>query len=104
MNTPAPVAYGPQIYALLVPARLNPLDAGQPNHAARDLLNVPVETLFQPCVVRDRAAATACRAGLWLYHDFVEEAHAVSQELETPEGSYWHALVRRREPDFGNLK
>jgi hypothetical protein len=26
----------------------------------------------------------------------------VAQDLETPEGSYWHALVHRQEPDAGN--
>jgi hypothetical protein len=26
----------------------------------------------------------------------------VAQDLDTPEGSYWHALVHRQEPDAGN--
>ena len=48
--------------------------------------------MFEPHDVRDAAAAAACRAGLWLYHDFLDESHTISQEIETPEGSYWHAL------------
>jgi hypothetical protein len=44
----------------------------------------------------------ACRAALWLAFDFLDESHAVSQELDTPEGSYWHGLLHRREPDFAN--
>jgi hypothetical protein len=46
--------------------------------------------------------ADACRAGLWLYHNFLDEAHTISQELHSPTGSYWHALMHRREPDFSN--
>jgi hypothetical protein len=48
--------------------------------------------------------AIACRAALWLYHDFLDEAHNLSQDLHTAEGSYWHALVHRREPDYDNSK
>jgi hypothetical protein len=32
----------------------------------------------------------------------LDEAHRISQDLDTPEGSYWHALVHRREPDHSN--
>ena len=48
--------------------------------------------------------AKACLAGLWLYHDFLEESHTLSQDIDTPTGSYWHGLLHRREPDFANSK
>ncbi|MGJ5820916.1 hypothetical protein [Paludibaculum fermentans] len=41
-------------------------------------------------------------AGLWLYFSCFEQAHSVAQELLTAEGSYWHAIVHRQEPDDGN--
>lgn len=41
-------------------------------------------------------------AALWLYFGAFEEAHALVQDLETAEGSYWHAIVHRMEPDFWN--
>ena len=41
-------------------------------------------------------------AGLYLYFSCWKEAHEVAQELETPEGSYWHAMVHRQEPDASN--
>lgn len=41
-------------------------------------------------------------AGLWLRAGGWEEAHSIAQDLDTPEGSYWHALVHRAEPDEWN--
>jgi hypothetical protein len=39
---------------------------------------------------------------LYLYFSCWEDAHVVAQDLETKEGSYWHAIVHRQEPDAGN--
>ena len=42
------------------------------------------------------------RAGLFFYFNCWSEAHQVAQNIETAEGSYWHALVHRQEPDQFN--
>lgn len=41
-------------------------------------------------------------AGLWLYVDDLRRSHAVSQGLNRPSGSFWHAIMHRREGDFSN--
>jgi hypothetical protein len=41
-------------------------------------------------------------SGLWLYFSRFDESHRISQDLHTPEGSFWHAIAHRREPDPGN--
>lgn len=41
-------------------------------------------------------------AGLWVYFSCFDQAHTVAQDLNTPEGSYWHAIVHRQEPDDWN--
>jgi len=41
-------------------------------------------------------------AGLLVIAGCWAEAHEVASELETPEGSYWHALIHRIEPDTWN--
>jgi len=47
-------------------------------------------------------APEAALAGLYLYFDCWTEAHQTAQEIATPEGSYWHAIVHRQEPDAWN--
>jgi len=43
-------------------------------------------------------------AGLWLWFDWLNPSHTISQRIETPTGSYWHAIMHRREGDFSNSK
>ena len=47
-------------------------------------------------------APEAALAGLYLRYGAWNEAHEIAQDIETPEGSYWHALVHRAEPDEAN--
>jgi hypothetical protein len=85
--------------------RLMALGPGTPNRAlASALQSLSVETSFAPHVVYDRDLAQACIAGLWLYHDFLDRSHEISQSIGTAEGSYWHGMMHRREPDFSNAK
>lgn len=41
-------------------------------------------------------------SGLWLYFSYFDESHRISQDLETRDGSFWHGIAHRREPDAGN--
>ena len=41
-------------------------------------------------------------AGLYLYFSCLDEAHKIAQDLETPEGSFWHGIMHRQEPDAAN--
>ena len=44
----------------------------------------------------------AAMCGLYLYFSCRDEAHEIAQEIGTAEGSYWHAIVHRQEPDSAN--
>lgn len=52
--------------------------------------------------VKSAKIAPVLRAGLYVYFDCWDEAHTVAQDIHTAEGSYWHAIVHRQEPDAGN--
>jgi len=44
----------------------------------------------------------SCRAGLLLLNDDLSASHTISQAIETATGSFWHAIMHRREGDFSN--
>ncbi len=98
-----PAAYGPAIVALLADGRLAPLGPGRPNRDVRPRLDaLSLEQVLAPHLIVADDMAHACLAGLWLYHDFLDESHTLSQDIDTPTGSYWHAILHRREPDASN--
>jgi hypothetical protein len=43
-------------------------------------------------------------AALWLLEGDLEQSHRFSQRWETLNGSYWHAIMHRREGDYSNAK
>jgi len=100
-----PDDYGPAAESLIRDERLNDLGPGRRNAAAHPaLLEASVEFLFGHATVCDRDMAAGCLSAVWLYHDFLDESHTISQGIDTVEGSYWHGIMHRREPDAGNSK
>ncbi|MDF2721498.1 MAG: hypothetical protein K0Q59_1173 [Paenibacillus sp.] len=54
--------------------------------------------------VANKPMAKAVIAGLHLWNDSLAASHSISQHLETPEGSFWHAIMHRMEGDYWNSK
>jgi hypothetical protein len=99
------IAYAPAVQSLLAGNRVFELGPGQPDAAGGTKLRaLSLEDLFAPEHIYNPVSARACLAGLWLYFDFLDESHSISQDIASVEGSYWHGIMHRREPDYGNAK
>jgi len=93
------------IHDFLAAAPLNPLGPGRPNEKLLALLgNQPLDEIFAGQTIRDRTMAQATLAGLYLLADDLDASHEISQSIRTPTGGYWHGIMHRREPDYGNAK
>ena len=68
--------------------------------ASADVLAVVQQVVDSPAL----DGHDAIKAGLWLYVDELDRSHAFSQDLHSPTGSFWHAIMHRREGDFPNSK
>jgi hypothetical protein len=100
-----PHAYGPVLAPLLETDRRRPLDSGRPVDGAKAALKkLSVDTAFAHARPVDTDMAACCIAGAWLLYDSLDESHKISQDIETTSGSFWHAIMHRREGDFGNSK
>jgi hypothetical protein len=97
--------YGPTLAAILADAPLNELGPGKPMKSmSESLRSLSIQTASAPHRIIDATMAQACLAGLWLRFDFLDESHSISQSIHNPTGSFWHAIMHRREPDYGNSK
>lgn len=85
----------------LVPGRPDP----QQQWLEEGVLRLVCEILPAP---RSRPDAVALAAGLLQIHDRLDASHRYSQSIEGEgrhqAGDYWHAILHRREPDYGNSK
>ena len=101
----APETYGPVFAPLLAIDRCRALDAGNPDREALAALKaITVESAFAHTQVVDGDMARCCLSSVWLLHDYLGESHTISQGIETPEGSFWHGIMHRREGDYSNAK
>jgi hypothetical protein len=98
-----PQAYGEQVAAILAldgnGERLMPLAMGRcSSQRAYDLLKPATARSLFP----EARSPEAAHSGLYQYFSCLDEAHSIAQNVKTREGSYWHAIMHRQEPDAGN--
>jgi len=95
--SPRPVASAVQPF---VPPRLCPAVRGK--HA---WIRPQLDKMWLKEIEGDTPAATTIRAGVAQMNDLLDESHNLAQSIEGhPDGDYWHAIMHRREPDYGNSK
>jgi len=80
------------------------VDAGNstPQCATALQAMTPDQLFIEPVKHPDDAAAAL--AGMWLWIDDLDACHKIAQDLVTSTGSFWHAIMHRREGDFSNAK
>jgi hypothetical protein len=98
-----PEAYGAEVAAVLAldgnGERLMPLASGTcSSDRAYQLLKSKTAERWFP----QSRAPEAALGGLYLYFSCLDDAHTIAQDIATAEGSYWHAIMHRQEPDPGN--
>ena len=64
--------------------------------------DAPIDLVERLVAAPEIDARPELAAGLWLYVDELERSHRISQTIASPTGSYWHAIMHRREGDFSN--
>jgi hypothetical protein len=100
-------SYGPAVDQLLRDAPGMAVGAARPQSpaagASLEQVLAPGQ-LFGGRDVADGDMAQCCRSALWLRFGFLDQSHEISQSIGTPEGSYWHGIMHRHEPDYSNAK
>ena len=77
---------------------------GDGNSEAKTILSAATPKQLLSGLIRSQDDANAMLCGLWLWHDWLDESHHISQSLDSTTGSFWHAIMHRREGDFSNSK
>lgn len=81
------------------PAGLGP--QRRPSALSLSGINGQLDELTGQAGLSVRALPLVRSLGL-LWHDHLDASHAISQSIESADGSYLHGIMHRREPDFGN--
>jgi hypothetical protein len=105
MNEFDPQDYGATFAPLLSGNRgceLGPGRACEEVHA--QLSQLTIDNAFASRTIVDRDMAKCCLSGIWLLHNYLDESHTISQDIQSNSGSYWHGIMHRREPDYANAK
>jgi hypothetical protein len=100
-----PQAYGRDVGAILAldgnGERLMPLAAGR---CSSEAALTKLKTVAAVDLFPHARAPEAALSGLYLYFSCLDQSHQLSQSIESAEGSFWHGILHRQEPDPDNAR
>ena len=91
----------PSLVPAVEAAPLPEIDAGPPVAELAQSLTDGLTSQWPSIAPPQRSL---CMSGLWLLAGDLDRSHTISQSIGSAEGSFWHAIMHRREGDFGNSK
>lgn len=98
MLSPMSTLFIPEVQQLLREYAVEPLPLVRAGLKPKTKVRLADAELLFPNA-RDAAAA---KAGLTLQLGDWAGAHEIAQDVASREGSYWHAIIHRMEPDYAN--
>ena len=100
-----PSAYGPWLQEFWAGGLETPLGPGAVDRKrARVLGSAVADEIFPGKNVVDESYAACCLSSLWLLVNDLDRSHRISQDIHSTDGSFWHGIMHRREPDYSNGK
>jgi hypothetical protein len=90
-----------QLIATPEPPALGP--GPRPGVQTISALNQKLEEIFSKSAFTQQRQQLV-RALILLWHDHLDAAHTIAQEIENADGAFVHGIMHRREPDYGNAK
>jgi hypothetical protein len=75
----------------------------RPSRLSRSTLDPHLDSWFKTRTIAGEIQPALSSAAL-LWHDYLEESHVLSQDIPTTTGSFLHAIMHRREPDYNNAR
>lgn len=100
-SEPLTQTFSAELLSAILSAPLPPLDLGQIHSPLRPLLTGGIGDHLSGVAPSRQMEVLS---GLWLVAGDCHQSHAISQDLSSPEGSFLHGIMHRREGDFGNAK
>ncbi len=100
-SEPLTRTFSAELRSAVISAPLSPLDLGQIYPPLRPLLVGGIGDHLSGVAPSRQMEMLS---GLWLVAGDCHQSHSISQDLSSPEGSFLHGIMHRREGDFGNAK
>ena len=88
-----------QFLATAEPAHLGPM--GRSGTQPQDVLEEQLASLLQRSKLPEQNQQLI-QALVLLWHDHLDTAHRIAQDVDNSDGAFVHGIMHRREPDFGN--